>query len=178
MKEFSDIDLTAPWWSQELIERASLYDRLYFATGSISPALLHQGWCILFNKTMTNDYLNGKLGEFGAETLYEMVRENTWTIDNFITLAKNVEIAGDTKTANETYGVVLNGVPAYDPFFFAAGLKTLDNAADGSLQVSDEWGSAKTIELADKLLNLFKSNSAGEAIDHKVAGNAVKYDYA
>ena len=174
LSAFPVLDFNAPWWSQDLIERASLYDRLYFASGSISPSLLGQSWAMFFNKSMADIYLSEKLTEMGATTVYDLVDEGKWTLDNFMTLAKSVTIAGTEKTADETYGFVTDHV-AYDPFFFGADLRTLDNAADGSLQVSDAFGSAKTIELCDKLLNFFRTNSVGAAYDRSVGGT--KYTF-
>ena len=165
-------DFEAPWWSQDLVARASLYDRLYFATGSISPSFLGNAWHIIYNKKMADEVLGASLEGFGVSSLYEMVDDNTWTIDNFITLAKNVTIMGATKTADETYGFVTDGT-GYDPFYFGAGLVTLDNAADGSLQISDDWSSARAIELSDKLLKFFNGTSAAAQIDR----NGIKVNY-
>ena len=153
-----------PWWSADIVERASIYDRLYFATGSISPSYLAQGFSMYFNKSMADTYLTDALESFDAETLYDMVDNNTWTIDNFITLAKTVEISGAEKTADETYGYVLRTV-SYDPWLFSAGIVTLDNAVDGSLQISEGWNSSKVISLAEKLLSLLNSKSGGAAVD-------------
>lgn len=167
------IDLNAPWWSADLIERATIYDRLYFATGSIAPSFLAQGFAMFFNKSMADIYLKDALAVHNAETLYDMVDNKSWTIDNFITLAKNVEITGSTKTENETYGYVCQ-IIAYDPWYFSAGLITLDNAADGSVQVSDDWSSAKAIALTEKLLTFFNSRSAGAAVHI----GKIEYTYA
>ena len=166
MLDYEDIDVTAPWWSKHLIERATIYDKLYFATGSIAPSFLGEGVAVFFNKTMADAYLNnGVLDAYDAETLYDMVENKTWTIDNFMTLSKTVTMQGVDKTDDDTYGYNASWA-SFDAWFFASGLVTLDNAADGSLQVSESWNSEKTIGLLDKLLPFVKSNSVYAAADN------------
>ncbi|MBE6546247.1 MAG: hypothetical protein E7668_02250 [Ruminococcaceae bacterium] len=162
LRSFEVIDFDAPWWSEDLINRASLYDRLYFATGSIAPSFLASGFMTFFNKEMVDQYLyaNNATEEFDAEDLYAMVYNDTWTMDNFIKLAKNVTIVGGTKTDTETYGYVCS-VSCVDPWYQAADLVTLDNAPDGSIQISDDWNSAKAQDVVSKMYSFFISNSAG-----------------
>ncbi len=162
LRSFDTLDFDKPWWSADLVNRATLYDRLYFASGSIAPSFLASGFLTMFNKEMVDQYLysNGATDEFDAEDLYAMVDNNTWTMDNFIKLAKNVTIQKTTKTVDDTYGYVCS-VSCVDPWYQAAGLVTLDNAPDGSAQISDDWNSVKAQEVVGKMYEFFMSNSAG-----------------
>ena len=162
LKTMDYLDFDAPWWSRGIIESSSLYDRVYFGTGSIAPSLLGETYVMYYNKAMADVYLRQELDALGAETLYDLVDDGRWTVDNFIRLAKTVTISGITKTENDTYGYVTIGA-GYDSWYFASNMSTLDNAEDGSLQISDDWGSSKTQELADKLLGFFSGSSAGAA---------------
>ena len=164
MMQYEYLDFTAPWWSAGLVERASMYDRLYFASGSIAPSYLGCGTAVFYNKKMANVYLNDALTAKGAENLYDLVDAGKWTIDNFIELSKTVTMSGVTKTADDTYGYVC-GVVGIDPWYTAAGLVTLDNAPDGSIQISEDWNSSKTHTLASKLLDFFKTGSAAVQVD-------------
>ena len=154
------LNFSNPWWARALVEKSTIYDRLYFASGDISPSMFGETVLVFFNKAMFDQVKGDKMNEYDAETLYEMVYEGTWTIDAMLNLAKGAGLnTDDVKDANDKYGLTLD--PIYtDAFYQASGLRALDYNPDGSLKISEDYGSAKTHSLVEKLVNFFKTPDA------------------
>ncbi|MCL2816205.1 MAG: hypothetical protein FWD23_16555 [Oscillospiraceae bacterium] len=96
-----NFDVENEWWDPKSAEAFSIGDKLYFITGELSINAKKDTYAVLFNKKLFND--------FGFEYPYKMVYENKWTLDNFITLAKNnsKDLDGDGLwTAKDAYGFV------------------------------------------------------------------------
>ncbi len=94
------LDLTKEWWDQKANEDLSMKGKMYFTTGDISTLDNDCTYCILFNKKLIDDY--------NMEDPYEMVKNKTWTMDNFVSMARkvSVDLDGDTKmTENDLYGM-------------------------------------------------------------------------
>ncbi len=158
LSDMDYIDFSAPWWSQALVDKVSIYDQIYFCSGDISPMLFAQTFTVFYNKGMVEEYVN--LEDYGAESLYEMVYDKTWTIDNMIKMCKGVGYNTDnTKDENDTYGFTVN-VINQDGFYQAAGLNVLAYNDDGSVRVSDDMNSAKADSLVKKLVDFYNSPDA------------------
>ena len=152
-----NLDLTAPWWAQDLIDKVTIHDRLYVASGDISPSLLAQTFIICYNKDLFETVKNDKLAKYDAESLYEMVNEGTWTLDAMMEIAKGVGFGTeDGKDADDIYGFTVDPINV-DCFYQGAGLKVLDYNPDGSVKVSEDLGSAKTHGLVEDLVEFFDS---------------------
>ncbi len=158
LKKMEYLDFSAPWWSQGLVEKASIYDHLYFCSGDISPNLFAQTFIVFYNKTLVEENVN--LAEYDAESLYDMVYDKTWTIDNMIKMCKGIGYSEDTaKDADDKYGFTVNAINQ-DGFYQAAGLTVLAYNPDGSVRVSDDMTSPKAISLVEKLVEFYKSPDA------------------
>lgn len=85
------LDLTKEWWDQKANEDLSMKGKMYFTTGDISTLDNDCTYCILFNKKLIDDY--------NMDDPYEMVKNKTWTMDNFVSMARkvSVDLDGDTK---------------------------------------------------------------------------------
>jgi ABC-type glycerol-3-phosphate transport system substrate-binding protein len=74
------INFEAPWWSDDIIKNLSAFGKLYCITGDISYASLDCTLCLLFNKDLFK--------ELNIEYPYNDVINGTWTLDKFISIAK------------------------------------------------------------------------------------------
>ncbi len=156
------LDLSKPWWSNDMNNLISVYGKTYMATGDISPTMLANTYALFFNQNLVDSLLSARLKEMNADSIYSFVYNNTWTFDTFFSLCKDVgsDVLNDGKSADDTFAYVGDNV-AIDPWFYAAGLKTLDKDADGGLVISDLWASEKTGTVVDKLVTFFRSTDAG-----------------
>ena len=149
------LDFSAPWWASDLIKKVTIHDRMYVASGDISPSLFAQTFIICFNKTLFDEVKGDKLSKYDAESLYEMVEEGTWTIDAMLEFAKGVGFGTeDGKDSADSYGLVCDPVNV-DSFYQAMGLKVLEYNTDGSVKVSEDLYSAKAHGLVEKLNTFF-----------------------
>ena len=87
------IDLTAPWWDQDMIRDLSLGHRLFFATSDFSFSHYSATLSIIFNQQIHSD--------LGLDCPYTLVREGRWTIDRF---AEQARAAQRDLTGDGTYG--------------------------------------------------------------------------
>lgn len=150
------LNFDKPWWNSSLTDNLLIYDRLYFATGDISPNLFIQSAIMYFNKDMAKIYVDG-----GVDTIYNAVRNGEWTIDKMMEFSKNVgSSADDKKDASDTFGfAAVSGCAS--PLYYGGGYKIIDTAPDGSLVMSDDIKSGRGITYAEKLLDFFKTGDAG-----------------
>ena len=78
------LDLTKEWWDQKANEDLSMKGKMYFTTGDISTLDNDCTYCILFNKKLIEQYK--------MDDPYEMVKNKTWTMDNFVSMARQVSV--------------------------------------------------------------------------------------
>ena len=96
-----NLEVSNSWWDQNSIEAFSIGDKLYFITGELSIRAKGDTYAVLFNKQIFTD--------LGIEYPYKLVYENKWTLDNYITLAKQFskDLDGDgLHTSKDAYGFV------------------------------------------------------------------------
>jgi len=82
------IDLSKPWWDQNA-SNLSIGGKLFFTIGDIGIMDKDSMFIIMFNKTVA---MNS-----GIENMYNLVRENKWTIDKFHSIIREVarDLNGD-----------------------------------------------------------------------------------
>ena len=68
LNDINGLDMSNPWWDQNLVENCSIGGRLYFATGDISIMDNDATWVMMFNKKLIEKY--------DLESPYKLVEEN------------------------------------------------------------------------------------------------------
>lgn len=147
------LDFTKPWWPENLTGQATINGKLYFASGDISTNMLYYMFVMFFNRSMINDR--------GLEDPYALVESGKWTVDKMIELTAGMyeDLNGsNSRDAADKFGVVAVTNVWTDPFFFAAGLSTVEQDKDGKLIISDTWCSEKSQNLLTKLCAYFSFN--------------------
>ena len=129
-----NLDLTKPWWDQYCTEECTFKDAVYQMTGDLSIGDNKATFCYFFNKNMAEMY--------NFPNFYEMVDNNTWTIDNFREYAEAV----DTNLDYNNNGNHINdkddiyGVYIWDDIMMgivnASGIKCCTINADGNLELT------------------------------------------
>ncbi len=147
------IDFTAPWWNASVVEKSSVYGKLFFATGDIAPSLIRETYAIFFNKAVVEQY-------DGMEDMYELYENGQWTVDKMIQLSAVVssDLGESGKDKGDKFGLVTFMTPT-DAFYQGCGLMQIENAADGSMLLSEDFRSEKTHNLLQKLISFNKSNA-------------------
>jgi len=152
------INLENEWWDQKANIDLSLKGKMYFTTGDISMLDNDCTYCILFNKKLIVDY---NLGD-----PYEMVRKHTWTMDNFVRMARQVssDLNGDSKfDHNDLYGMCV----------WQDGMLAAINAAGGRIGRINENGeieltlnTERNVDMLMKFMSLVCDRTVAYSIYH------------
>lgn len=90
LKELPYVDLSKPWWDQNVNSSLSFYDRIFFSVGDFTTIDNRATSTILVNK--------GMIQQFDLDNPYELVRSGKWTMDKMIENCKVVasDLNGDS----------------------------------------------------------------------------------
>ena len=128
VNRLSYIDITQPWYSQDVNSEITINGKLYFAYSDECLTMFEYTTCVLFNKKLVED--------LALENMYNLVREGTWTIDKFFELSKTVvtDMDGDGQmTDTDRYGILSQGDMLYPCFWVSSGIKTVSKDANDLL---------------------------------------------
>jgi hypothetical protein len=145
------LNLKDEWWEQSYAELGSVNGRLYFVGGDISWTLMGNTIGFCFNK----DILSQKaqvLDQFDVTSMYELVDQGKWTLENFIKISRDV-------AAKNTYGFTSYIVPM-DAFYKACDLNWLEVNANGQQELSADQSSGKTNTALQMLSTFFRTDAA------------------
>lgn len=102
------IDVSQSWWNSRCESDLAINGNFYYITGVMMYEHYNEASCIMFNKTMVEDY--------GIEDLYSLVEKGEWTFDKMAETAKVISPMSDH------YRFGLNDISGYG-FYFGAGLR-------------------------------------------------------
>ena len=136
------LDFEKPWWDKSIMGQISIAHKSYAAYGDILATNYNALRVIMFNKIL--------ISEYALENPYDMVRKNTWTLDNFFNMFRSVskDMNGNgTMDEKDLYGFLIQkGAPM--AFYYSAGesiteknesdLPTLNVGGQRSLQVMEK----------------------------------------
>ena len=109
VEELDFFDFTRSWWVNGLVDQFSIAGHLYFMTGKIVPNHYTDPWCILFNKSIAENY--------NMEDLYAVVKSGEWTVD------KMFEVASVIPANSDVYRTKIYYYNSAAAFFFSGGFE-------------------------------------------------------
>lgn len=144
--ELPYVDTTAPWWPQFTVDSLTLNGKMYYISNYTTYRGLHETRVTFFNKDIITD--------MGLENPYDMVKEDTWTIDNMAAISNSVfvDVNGDgVQDTGDTMGFVFTNAPYcwLESFGIEAYKKEAKDSAAMTLDINKEV----TYTLIDKLHN-------------------------
>ncbi|MBO5939143.1 MAG: hypothetical protein J6Q82_06560 [Clostridia bacterium] len=142
MKNIAYLDLEDPWWNPSIVNDCAVNGKVYFAGGDTSWTLAGNAIAFFYNKDILSQY-SSSLAALGATSMYDLVQQKKWTIDNMLTLSKAVK---DT-----SYGLAVYLV-SMDAFYKASDLKWMEVNDQGQQKISDDVHSGKMDSLLSKFL--------------------------
>ena len=155
------IDLSHSWYPVALTDEVNIGGNRYFVSGDISTNLLYLTYGFIFNKDLLTD-----LG-VDYNYLYDLTDEGKWTLDEMFKLVGNYYQDIDqngSKSNGDGFGLRSYNYHL-DAFYTGSGLKLAEidnNATDPNklVIVSADYGSKKSMDLNDRLGQLFTSDNA------------------
>lgn len=159
--QYEYLDFAMPWWREELVSRATILGKLYFATGDISPSALARTQGIFFNQKI--------LQEFDLDDPYTLVVNGDWTFEKMVSMTKGVylDLNADGK-ANEKYdrfGFAIDKVQT-QAIALSAGIITVEADENGYLKIKDDYYSERTSAMLDAWVSFM-----GDSQDTTFIGN-------
>ena len=167
--ELENVHLDKPWWAQDIRENADIDGKLYVMDGDISMHSLQFANCMLFNKAIFD--------ELGLDYPYQMVKDGTWTFDEFEKLvhqgAKDLNGDGVMTPGDDRYGywTVEWGHPI--AIIYTGGQRIYSKGADGLPYLS--LYSEKTVDIFDRYFALTDSEDAFLQLTGKDANTTLTY---
>ncbi len=147
----SYLDFDNPWWPSTMVDTATIGNSMYFVSGDISTNTLHFMYGVYYNADIVTDR--------GLDDPTELALAGTWTLDKMIAMTDNMyEDLNQNSTSDfgDFFGLSTLFYHA-DAFYSAAGMTWIDKDTDGSLKLSEDFASEKSITLAQKLTDWFAS---------------------
>ncbi len=148
------IKFDRPYWNTKGVKNINFGGRIYTIGGDINLATYNNTNCILFNKKLFDD--------LGIDYPYDMVYDNTWTVDKFIEIAKQgySDLNGDTEWAAETDrgGFTGWGWEMLYGLYIGLGGKSLVNSEDNMPVLAMDGDTP--VKIIDKMLELFDGQNA------------------
>lgn len=128
LKSVTGLDLSAPWWSQNMNKELMIGDKLYATTGPIAFSYYYSPRLVAYNLRLAEEY---KVGD-----LYAMVEDGKWTLDSMYNSMQSVthDLNGDgIMGEDDMWGASVDEYSAAGFYISAGGTQTKINA-DGSLE--------------------------------------------
>lgn len=153
------ISLEKPWWNQNLLKEATIYNSLYFASGSIAHTQLSAANVIWYNKDLYNEYF----ATSGKKDIYDVVRDGEWTIDYLYDLTSAVWDDNNSNGERSSGDIVGWGggsggaSGAMDAWVYALGcdLTKIDESIGEPVAC---FYDEHTVQAYEKLVNLYSNN--------------------
>ena len=145
------LNLEQPWWNESAVEELEIANKLYFVTGNIAKTMTSAMFVFAFNQKLATDY--------ELENLYDVVKENRWTIDYVYNLSSvaYIDTDGDgTASPADNYGLITSCINDADSFLQGCQVSMISRDENGLpfLDVDEE----RMTTIVEKVYNLFWNN--------------------
>ena len=185
-KEYAPyIDLSKPWWPEDLLGSARINGAVYCATGDITPTFIRNLSVCHVNLSLFEQYNPGV-------NLYDLVRNKEWTYEKMCEL-----ILGKVDVASGQQALTINSNVTYDDVFYSSGMTFVENLEDGSIKMRALDSDEKFLDFYQFAYRLLAENddvsvlavgtgfAAGKVLVHLASAatiqndlQAVEFDYA
>ncbi len=159
-----NIDFSADCWPANLVEEATINDKIYFCSGDISTNLMFMSSLIYYNKTLYAKHtIDEKIQtEYGYSSIYEMVQDGKWTVDALKELSTDIyeDAPGDGYgiwTSDDTYGFGSYSSMLRN-FYWGSGMRALTMNENG-LVLTDDFKNVYKVGAVLKSVGEFLTNS-------------------
>lgn len=142
--DVNNVDLEKPWYDAQCIAEASLYDMLFYVTGSMIILDDDATGAMVFNKQLITDH--------NLESPYTYVSEGKWTLDRLEELADVVDSDlngnGQVDIEGDRFGILWQN-DAIISFMHGGGTRIVSKNSEGEPEFV--FNTENTINLMDKL---------------------------
>ncbi len=145
MLDYKYLDFSAPWWREALTEKATVLNKLYFATGDIAPSSIGRSQGIFFNSKLLEDY--------NLEDPYQLVVDGEWTFDKLNEMCTGTYIDlnsnGTAEEKADQFGFAIDYVQV-QAIGLSAGFVSVAANEEGILKIAPEYTSERAVSLVEQ----------------------------
>ena len=141
-------EFSQPWWNREFNEGITIAGKLYFTIGAYMTTAKQNIYHIIYNKTIAENY------GIGANSFYDLVREDRWTLDRMAECAELVksDLNGDGEyDTNDLWGLLGENYVTWT-MALGAGFRCAEKDADDIPSVT--FNSEQNVNILDKVMRL------------------------
>ena len=131
------IDLSKPWWPDDLLGSARINGAVYCATGDITPTFIRNLSVCHVNLSLLEEYNAGV-------NIFDLVRNKEWTYEKLAEL-----VLGKVPQGGEQLGLTMDNNVVYDDIFYSSGMTFVENLDDGSIKM-------KNLDTDERFLDFFE----------------------
>ncbi len=143
--EFPHLDLSKPWWPDDLLGTARVNNAVYAITGDITPTFIRNMSMCHVNLDMLEQYNMGV-------NIYDIVENKEWTYEKLAQLALN-KVAGEG--VEREYALTMGSNVSFDNILYSSGYTLVNNLDDGSLELAPLGTDQKFIDFYTYIYELF-----------------------
>ena len=149
--EFDAVNLDAPYWSYEYMDGLTVLDQYLIGYNDFCMA---NCYCMILNKDLVDKY--------NLTLPYEMVDQNTWTLDSMISFVSVVSEDNGDGVRNEldTYGITGWGWTDMVAFLHSSNMKCVERDETGLYQITYEENSEKLLDLLETISKIYDAEYA------------------
>ena len=157
LKDFNEIqgvDIEQDYWNYEFMNTLNIDGCLYIGFSNFNILYTQ---VIAFNKDMLDQYAGSM-----EKSLYQLVEDYEWTLDEMLSLAQLVSIdkTGDGKTDDDVYGLTGQQWVPWINFFHASNINLVEMNENGTYEIA--FMNAVNAEKTNELVKKLKDFSASE----------------
>ena len=162
------VNLSKPWWPDDLLGTAKINGAVYAATGDITPTFIRNLSVCHVNLSLFEKYNPGV-------NIYDLVRNKEWTYEKFAELA-----LGKVAVESQELALVVNSNVLYDDVFYSAGYTFVENLDDGSIKMRPLDSDEKFLDFYEFAYRLIAENDDVkiETVDKSFAAGNVLFGFA
>ncbi len=161
-RDVNNVEFDEPWWAGKINDSATINDTLYGISGYIGMSLMQYTQAMFFNQRHVEDYGTT------PQMLYDMVRDGTWTYDNFTKIIKNmyVDLNNDgTRGEEDFYGFGMGDATALDIWQDAFDIPITGRDSDGNIEM--KLMSEKRVDALERINSLITTNDSVQIFPYK-----------
>lgn len=150
-----NVNLEKPWYSQLSNDSATIYGKIFCVTGDLAITAMQYTYGVFFNKRLAEGY------GWSDRTLYDLVYDGTWVIDDFIEMCAVIyeDVDGNGKQDDtDLYGYGCFPCNPSDVWLTSFDQPLTGRDADGNITI--DIMTEKTVTALEKISN-FHFNTEG-----------------
>ncbi|MDD6313357.1 MAG: hypothetical protein PUB08_07900 [Firmicutes bacterium] len=169
LKSLDAIHLDKPWWDQGAVRDLTLNNKLYFCACDGDIIDKQTTWATMFNKDL--------MTELSLEYPYQMVKDGTWTIDEYLSYAKiaTKDLDGNgTLDTKDRWGAITEYNSTYG---FYSGFGGYIAAKDESDNPAFTMGSAEASSAISRALDVMFNKDSVLKVEDIDMEETTKWDF-